>query len=443
MNINFFKKKSIANVENQNFAIGFSSTNNQFNFIDELNKAEWSQNPYKHYRGTLAICINKIANFISILEVNVKNELDEVVDNTQTQDFFDIMKSPSLRQPTKQQLLFDVAKEYLFNRNIFLLFNTKNKQLTCLNSRELGLSLGSNRAKATHEGLTDTYYLNTKQGKQFIFKLDIERGCYTGNIDNSEYLLFPSEMVFEMENHTTSFSLNIYQKNILHEIYEEVLMEYCIQKLNLTLLNNKQDTNLLLITGKENVFTMPEEQRKELESKIENNIKVEQGKTKAIFSTTPLNIESVPLNNKIYDMQWKDMEINARKKIYSYFSIPADIDLEQAKFTNNQTSAIRFIEDAIMPKADYIFNFLSRVMQQCGIIDEKLTIKADYLKTTIFKEHSLSIAKQIAPFLKINEIRELIGYKEDPLMQNVYMSQLTQQQRQDDMGVKEAEEFFK
>ncbi len=441
--MNLFKKKSIANVESQNFAIGFSSTNNQFNFIDELNKAEWSQNPYKHYKGTLAICINKIANFISTLEVDVKNELDEIVDNKQTQDFFNIIKSPSLRQPTKQQFLFDVAKEYLFNRNVFLLFNTVDKKLTCLNTRELSLNSGISKAKATHEGLTRTYYLDTKQGTQFTFKLDIERGCYVGNIENIEYLLFPSEMVFEMENHTTSFTLNVYQKNILHEIYEEVLMEYCIQKLNLTLLNNKQDTNLLLITGKENAFTMPEAQRKDLESKIENNIKVEQGKTKAIFSTTPLNVESVPLNNKIYDMQWKDMELNARKKIYSYFSIPTDIDLEQAKFTNNQTSAIRFIEDAIMPKADYIFNFLSRVMQQCEVIDEKLNIKANYLKTTIFKEHSLSIAKQMSPFLKVNEVRELIGYEEDPLMQNVYVSQLTQQQRQEEVGVKEAEEFFK
>jgi len=441
--MNLFKKKSIANVENQNFAIGFSSTNNQFNFIDELNKAEWSQNPYKHYRGTLAICINKIANFISTLEIEVKNEVDEVVNNQQTQNFFDIIKSPSLRQPTKQQFLFDVAKEYLFNRNVFLLFDTKNNQLTCLNSREVGLNLGSEKALATHEALTDRYYVYTKDRKQLIFKLDVEKECYTGDINNVEHLLFPSEMVFEMENHTTFFSLNIYQKNILHEIYEEVLMEYCIQRLNLTLLNNKQDTNLLLITGKENTFAMAEEQRKELESKIENNIKVEQGKTKAIFSTSPLNVESVPLNNKIYDMQWKDMEVNARKKIYSYFSIPADIDLEQAKFTNNQTSAIRFIEDAIIPKADYIFNFLSRVMQQCGIIDEKLNIKADYLKTTIYKEYNLSIAKQIAPFIMVNEVRKRIGYEEDPLMENVYTSQLTQQQRQEDVGVKEAEEFFK
>lgn len=433
--IKFFKTKSAVKIQNNSISV--SSQSNAFNLQNYLKKNQWEYNPYSYYSGTLATSINKLSNIFSSMDFVFKNDLNEISDN-KINDLIKIkLKSPCFRQPTIQQFLFDIFKEYTFNRNIYILVQ-KNQNLvdkmTVLNANEVQIE---NNTKQNIDGVLTQYTIifnkTTANTKRKVFTFNEEKECYE-NLE-SGLLLYVSELVLE-QNDNINCSQLIYRKNILNEIYASVETERYIDTRNLFILDNKHDANLLIVNNKEYSAISSEEQEQQLTNKIKQYTEnaMNNGKTQTIFSNNPLEANLLKLNDGNFKMQFEELKQNAKKEILSYLSIPVEMYLEQAKFTNNITASIRFIEEAIKPRAHYVCRFLTKIFaNEFNCIDN---FEVDYDSTMIMQEYRIENAIKKAPYSTLAETRADIG--RDAIKGTDYFPQSQQQTKQEEPSFLEA-----
>lgn len=428
----FLEKKSLNRVLSQNSSINYHQQNGStFNSTLDSDNV-WQKNPYNYLKNTLATLINGISNTISTLDYEFRNEKGDILTSNHLQEVENLLKNPSSRQQTKEQLLKDLAKEYTFNNLMFLIYDLELKELSCIKAFEI-----MPQNLYTDNKMYKSYIWYKGQSKVEYFNL-IEDGYYVNN-DNNLYL-FASELVFE-ELGTVLGTHSIYTKNVFNEMWKYHYLEYLIINKNTLLCDGKQEANLLAVSLKNNNTTMTEDDKRAITETIKNSTRLayNNGQTQAIFFDNPIDASLISLNNNVFNMQFKEQLDEVKRSMYAYFKIPTQSGLEQAKFTNNITGGLEYIENAVKPRADFIYNFLSRTIN--SIFQINISIIPIYQHTSIMKQFNADYLVKIQNFLTKNEARDLIQY--EPIKGGDVLNSPTLQNNQDNQKeILEAKKFF-
>lgn len=385
------------------------------------NSAIWNSNPQRFYKNTLAILLEKVSSTISNIEYTLENEDGDPVKDIMYQDIINKIEKPSLRQQTKKQLIEDLAIEYLANRLMFLVYKETDESLYCIKSYEI---LVENQY--FDDKIFKSYRLKISPTKQIVLTFLPDKLYYYNSAEKIR--LYPSELVFEeLSKYNLNYFNLVYLKHIFNDIFDFVYLEEMITLKNLAICKTKQDANLINIypTGNQ-ILTNPEAIKQAIQQATSNAQK--NGSTQVIATSVPVEAKLLQLNDNNFNMQFIEQykEI-AQKGLFSYFQVPVQFGLEQAKFTNNITGSLDYLENAIMPKCDFIYNFLTNTIQDI-FNNPNVFIKPNYNKTSIKQQYDSERSLKLVNIATINELRQMNGLEPIPegdvLLKNSQTNQL-------------------
>lgn len=399
-----FSIKSISNIFNKKSVQSDIYTNNCSNnnaifFLNDNLKKEVINARYTNYYTIVGSIIAKISQTGASLPILIQNKkTTEILTNSTADLIYSYLEKPSYRNQSSFQLIQDLFHEFLLNGVVYLLYTIQDEaeSIEVIRTDEITASVNDNKY------ITRIQIRKMLNNNYIFLDLNKETGYYE-YIDvrnNKQYYLFTSDIIFE--------GGNFLSKSTLNTNYIDVYTCYTLINKNSLLTTNKDEKNIVVFSKPEGIITQSQQQllSEQINSKIESVVR--NGSTSAIFSPEQLNSQLLKLNDGKFEGHYLDIFNEAYKRIYLSYCYPISKDLEQAKYDNAGYSQISYIEEAVIPKLNIVYNVLTQLMQFVTQ-DDSFILTYDKSKSVEYQTQNINILNKTQLGYTLNEYRHKIG----------------------------------
>lgn len=392
---NIFNKKSVqSDIYTNN-----CSSNNAIFFLNDNLKKEVINARYTNYYTIVGSIITKISQTGASLPILIQNKkTTEILTNSTADLIYSYLEKPSYRNQSSFQLIQDLFHEFLLNGVVYLLYTIQDEaeSIEVIRTDEITASVNDNKY------ITRIQIRKMLNNNYIFLDLNKETGYYE-YIDvrnNKQYYLFTSDIMFE--------GGNFLSKSTLNTNYIDVYTCYTLINKNSLLTTNKDEKNIVVFSKPEGIITQSQQQllSEQINSKIESVVR--NGSTSAIFSPEQLNSQLLKLNDGKFEGHYLDIFNEAYKRIYLSYCYPISKDLEQAKYDNAGYSQISYIEEAVIPKLNIVYNVLTQLMQFVTQ-DDSFILTYDKSKSVEYQTQNINILNKTQLGYTLNEYRHKIG----------------------------------
>lgn len=392
---NIFNKKSVqSDIYTNN-----CSSNNAIFFLNDNLKKEVINARYTNYYTIVGSIITKISQTGASLPILIQNKkTTEILTNSTADLIYSYLEKPSYRNQSSFQLIQDLFHEFLLNGVAYLLYTIQDEaeSIEVIRTDEITASVNDNKY------ITRIQIRKMLNNNYIFLDLNKETGYYE-YIDvrnNKQYYLFTSDIMFE--------GGNFLSKSTLNTNYIDVYTCYTLINKNSLLTTNKDEKNIVVFSKPEGIITQSQQEllSEQINSKIESVVR--NGSTSAIFSPEQLNSQLLKLNDGKFEGHYLDIFNEAYKRIYLSYCYPISKDLEQAKYDNAGYSQISYIEEAVIPKLNIVYNVLTQLMQFVTQ-DDSFILTYDKSKSVEYQAQNINILNKTQLGYTLNEYRHKIG----------------------------------
>lgn len=387
--LNLYKKNSGTN------AGGISSKNIFRMFSQGIINNVGASKAYSIYNKTSAVgdAVDMIATRFSDITPVILTDKNEPVENETVQT--------SLKQPNSlesyREFAINVSTNFLLDNNCYLqvLGNIKSKPIGIYNipndqvsfeEKENNACLSVNTT-GLWEFLKDIFYLNMKEGR-FFSKSNLK------------------EMyIIKGFNQTLNRFTGVNKLSSVFQDTEVIQKSLGSQVSNLK--GGFNSSNLI------SVDTDDQEAIEQFKKDIQTNQSGPNNNGKAlIVRGKTVDIKKIEQSNK--DMQHVENKKDSRLSIFSRFQIPAPmVDQSSQTYDNYHTALISLYDNAVLPLADVIFEKITKIFQDRGLLQKNERITYDKKSINALQSRMIKDVQEIskAQILTTNELRNSIGYK--------------------------------